>query len=189
MPRKQKQAQRPKEEYTLIVVQVESHEASMEVCVNRDVYAPQYAFRPGDEEPLVEFKTRLTVIGTSIVPKRRAGETYELTVYGDDSPSHKHDATLASAQVRNEYGSPQYRSYRGRQIPIYRPPGGLGVLHKVTGEPRWSLWTFVPTRFATDTILLLGRRSPLYLNIHERKEGRTRWVRSISLETTPPDED
>jgi len=62
-------------------------------------------------------------------------------------------------------------------------------MSKVTGEPKWTSWIFVPSRFAVDVLLLLGHRAPLYLSMHEWKDGRTRRVRGVTLETTPPEED
>lgn len=39
-------------------------------------------------------------------------------------------------QERDEYNSPKYRRYHGRQIPIYNPPSGIGLIDKIRGEAR-----------------------------------------------------
>jgi len=80
MPRSKSKPPRAKEEHTLVVVRVESHEASLEACVNRDVYTPQYAIRLDDSEPLFEFKNRLVITGVCVAPKQRAGDLCELTL-------------------------------------------------------------------------------------------------------------
>ena len=60
---------------------------------------------------------------------------YELTIYGDDVPSRRRNATLRDAQARDERGSPQYRKYRGREIPVYNRPRAWGF-SKRSGEGR-----------------------------------------------------
>ncbi len=98
-------------------------------------------------------------------------------------------ATLRDVQERDEYGSPKYRPHRGRQIPVYNPPPGMGLIEKVRGEPRWSAWLHVSPSFASDALGLLSNGRSLFLAIHERKKDRARWVQSVSLQTTDPAEE
>lgn len=184
MASKRKRPRRPAEEFTYLAIRVAQCEASVDASVNRTVYGPQYAWRLDDEDPLYECKSRLTIIGTSLYPERRAGQAYELTIYGDASP--RMNVTLKDAQARDDYGSPQYREYRGRQIPVYDPPRGLGRLEKVRGEPSWRACVFLPPHYVSEVLMLMSLDRPLFLAIHEHKRERARWIRSVSLQTTDP---
>jgi hypothetical protein len=87
------------------------------------------------------FKIREAIATVRLVPKDdscgpRTGNVYELTVYGDDAPSRSLQAKLEDIQVRDERGILQYRTYRGRQVPVYKPPHGLGLLQKERGKAR-----------------------------------------------------
>ena len=189
MPSKTKRQRKPEEVHSQLAIRVERYEACVNASINHDVYAPQYAWRLNDDDPIYKFTAQLTITGVSMSPKGRAGDIYELTIYGDDAPSFRHNATLRDAQARDERGSPQYRAYRGRQIPVYDSPKGLGLLHKVRGEPRWTAGIFVPTRFLNDMLVLLSHGRNLFVAIHERRDDRTRWVQGIDLQTDDPAEE
>lgn len=190
MPRRTKRRKRPEEEHTHLAIRVEHCEASVEAAINYNVYSPQSAWNANDDDPLHRFTTRLTVAGKSTYPDERAGDTYEVTIYGDNPGSGDvRAATLRDVQARDEHGSPKYRQYRGRQIPIYDPPPGMGLIDKIRGEPRWTAWLRVSPRFATDALALLTIGRSLFLAIHERKKGRARWVQSVSLQTNDPAEE
>lgn len=189
MPRKTKHQRKPEEVHTHLAICVERYEARVDASVNHDVYAPQYAWGSEEDDPLYKFTAQLTITGTSTYPKERAGDTFELTISGNNAPSRRHDATLRDAQARDERGSPQYRTYRGREIPVYNPPKGLGLLHKVRGEPRWAGWLFVATRSVNDMLVLLSHARDLFMAIHERRDGRTRWIQGMTLQTNDPAEE
>jgi hypothetical protein len=163
---------------TQLSLRVERYVASVNASVNHDVYAPQYAWDFDETDPLYRFSVQLTIMATSFDPKERAGELYELTIHGDDARSQRVSATLKDAQARDRYGAPQYRQYRGKQIPVYNPPKGLGILNKIRGESRWTAWLFVPARFANDALALLAHQKTLFVALHERKEKREHWVQS-----------
>jgi hypothetical protein len=118
MPRKTKRQKRHEDEHTHLAIRVERCDATVEAAVNYNVYAPQSAWNSDDDDPLYRFTTRLTVAGKSTYPEERAGDTYEVTIYGDNLGSGDVRATLRDVQERDEHGSPKYRQYRGRQIPI-----------------------------------------------------------------------
>lgn len=122
-------------------------------------------------------------------PESRAGDTYALTIYTDDAPSGRIHATLNAMHERDEDFSPKYRTYRGKQVPVFRKPPGFGLLDKVRGEPRWTAWLQVVPRYMSDLLVLLGQDRQLYVMLHERKEKRVRWVQGMSLQTTDPAEE
>jgi hypothetical protein len=53
-----------------------------------------YAHSLDDRDPIFRFTSDLTVFGTAFAPKQRAGHSYEVTIYGDDSPSSRVNALL-----------------------------------------------------------------------------------------------
>jgi hypothetical protein len=140
MSRRRKRQRKAEEQHTHLAIRVQSYEVRVVASVNHNVYAPQYAWDLDDDDPLYQFTAQLTISGISTYPEERAGDAYELTIYGADAPSRRLNLTLKDVQARNEHGSPQYREYRGKQIPIYNPPKGLGLLDKIRGEPRWTAW-------------------------------------------------
>lgn len=157
--------------------------------VHRDVYAPEYGWNMDERDPLYKFTAHLDIEGTSTYPDKRAGDAYEITIYGDDSPSQRLNLTLKDVQARDNHGAPQYRTYRGREIPVFNPPRGMGHIDKVRGEKRWTGWLWVAPRFVQDALVLLAHDKELYLAIHEYKEERSRHLRSITLQNTDPGEE
>lgn len=43
---------------------------------------------------------------------------------------------MCRGRIKNN--SPKYRRYHGRQISIYNPPLGIGLIDKIRGEARWN---------------------------------------------------
>lgn len=84
---------------------------------------------------------------------------------------------------------PKYRAYRGKQIPVYAPPKGMGTLEKERGQPRWHGAVWAQPRYVNDLLVLLDHNQQLYLSIHERKIERKRWIQSITVQTSDPAEE
>ncbi|MDX8501903.1 hypothetical protein RFM99_26250 [Mesorhizobium sp. VK4C] len=189
MPRKSKLEKRPDEEHTHLAIRVERCDASVETRVEPGIYQPQYAWDLDDDSPLYRTTTQLTFAGVTTYPEGRAGEAYELTIYGSTSDLRRNEATVKDVQARDERGSLQFRSYRGRQIPIYNPPLGMGLVDKVRGEPRWTGWLHVSPLFTSNAVALVNSGRLLFLGIHERRSKRTRWIQGVSLQTTDPAEE
>jgi hypothetical protein len=177
------------EQYTFVSIRVESYEISFDASVNSALYTPQYTWSLNDEGLLYEFQAHLTIRGTCFSPNERMGDEYELTMYSAIPQVSRLGTTLEDAQKRDAYGSPEYRTYRGKQIPVYDAPKGLGRIEKVRGQPRWTSWLPVQANFTTDLLSLLSHQRPLFLTINERKEERVRWVQRLSIQTTNPEEE
>ncbi|TKB20412.1 MAG: hypothetical protein E5V75_04910 [Mesorhizobium sp.] len=177
------------EEHTHLAIKVEHCEARVETRIESGIYQPQYAWDLDDDAPLYRTTTQLTLAGVATYPEGRAGEAYELTMYGSNSDSRRVGATVKDVQARDEHGSLKFRSYRGRQIPIYNPPSGMGLIDKVRGEPRWTAWLRVSPAFASDALALIYSGRSLFLAIHERRRKRVRWIQGVSLQTTDPAEE
>jgi hypothetical protein len=166
---------------------VKNYDARVSTSINHDTYNQGDSWTVEDD-PVYRFTTELTITGVSTYPEERAGDIYELTIHGDDAPSRGHDTKLKDVQARDKRGSLQYRTYRGKDVPVYDRPRSLGPLNKMRGESRWTGWLFVPTGFVRDMLVLVGHDRDLFLALHERRSGRKRWIHGLSLQTSDPAE-
>jgi hypothetical protein len=60
------------------------------------------------------------------------------------------------------------------------------TLNKMRGEARWTGWLFTSTGFVRDMLVLLSHGRDVFLALHERRSGRTRWIQGLSLQTNDP---
>ena len=68
----------------------------------------------------------MKINGIVTAPKTLVGNSFELRVQSIDQTSNELNWTLDDTHKRNEYGAREYRTYRGKEIPIFNPPSGLG---------------------------------------------------------------
>lgn len=186
MARRKTRRRKSEDKHTYLALRVQGYEAQAEAALNLNAIYPQSAINLDDRDPLFRFITQLTITGTVTAPPARSGEVFSLSIYGDDAPSRAVNATLERVQARDERGHPRYRPYHGDMLPVYEPPPGLGLLHKVRGEKCWTGWVNALPRYVSDLLALLGTGRDLYLALHERKRGRERWLQSLSLQTVDP---
>jgi hypothetical protein len=186
MPRRRVKRKKSEGTHSMLIMKVSGYDAELDFSVNMDVYQPQYAISPSDDDPLFKASSDLRIRCVFIEPEDRVGNKVVFHLFGDGAVSRKLNITLKDAQCRGKHNEPLYKTYRGREIPIYKPPKGLSVLEKVRGEPEWNAWIRVPTELISDMLALLGQREELYVAIHEWKFERRRWIRSISVRTTDP---
>jgi len=187
MPRKSNRERKPPVEQTRIAIRVEGFEASADASINYHLYQPQFGAGWDERDPVYLFKSHLQITGEATWPVERAGDTYELAIIGDDSPSRDLALTLDDVQAREKTGARKYRRYRGREIPVYVPPPGMGLINKMRGEPRWTAWAFVTRGFVQDALAILSLARPLYVSLHERKQNRSRWVQGLTVQTVDPE--
>jgi len=173
-------------EYTLLAIRVDTHNTRSAASISLTARHPQSAFERRDDDPVYECETEISLSGVVTYPDERAGQNFSITLHGDDSPSSETHATLKDIAVLDQYGSPTYREYRGRHIPVYKLPSGLGLIEKVRGEPAWTAWAKLPRRALTDMAAILAPGRQLYLEVQERKSDRVRWVNSIAIQTFDP---
>lgn len=185
MPRRRKHTS--EDEHTHLTIKVEHCEASVETRVEPGIYQPQYAWDLDDDAPLYRTAIQLTFAGVVTYPEGRAGEAFELTIYASNSDLRRNKATVKDVQARDERGSLKFRSYSGRQIPVYNPPSGMGLIDKV--ESSWIAWLHVSPLFTNDALVLVNSGRSLFLGIHERRSKRVRWIQGVSLQTTDPAEE
>ncbi|WAT19264.1 hypothetical protein OZN62_06785 [Aurantiacibacter sp. MUD11] len=175
--------------HTHLSIVMEDCEASVSARVNHYAYEPQYAFQTLDDQPVYEFRNALVVRGRITAPEEREDDCCEITLYGEASPARDLDARLADITALDKHGAPRFRTYRGREVPVYKPPDGLGVLDKAKGEPLWRTSLFIKPWLVEQWMALLGSSRDLFISLHECKVGRKRWVRGIELGTANPEEE
>jgi hypothetical protein len=186
MTRKKARPKKPEAEYFDIAIRVERYEIRTEASINHHAFHPEYAYELDDNDSVYRFTADLTIFGTAFQPKDRAGHSYEVTVYGDDSPSSSIGIQLKHLHIRDKQGLAEYRTYRGKNVPVYLRPPDLGLLNKERGKSHWTAWVRVLPRLASDMLALLAGGQELYLALTETKDDRARWVRRLSLQTADP---
>ena len=177
----------PKLEY--LTLRVTKHTIRVESAVNFCVYMPEWFDRYTGNDPLFKFESELIIYGVPVYPKARTEDTYELKVSGRARRAGEQEQTLKDIQLRDKDGSPLFRSYRGKRIPVYERPKGFGRFEKVRGEPFWTTYLFAPPRTVSDMLTLLERRSELYVDLHLERHDRKRWITHYSLQTAAPSDD
>jgi hypothetical protein len=187
MPTKKKRrVKKSVEEHTHLALRIDAYKVRAKAGINHYAHTPQYAWRDTQDEPLYEFETDLEIAAVCTYPEGRAGDAHELLIYGDASPESDIYWSLKDTQLVDKHHVPTYRPYRGKQIPVYDPPKGMGTLQQERGEPRWHGTIWAQPRYVSDLLVLLGHNHELYLSIHERKLERRRWIQSITVQTTDP---
>lgn len=186
MPRKKKRRRQPEAVYTSLGIRVDRYEAKADVSVNYLVDHPHLAFHDCDDDPVFEHITQLVVAGTTTYPEERRGESFELTIRGDDGLGTRVNLKLRDMHQRDEHRVPQYREYRGQSLPVYRPVPGIATISRAGKEGPWTGWITLAPRLVSDMLVMLGTGMRLYLSVYERRQGRDRWIRSLMLRTTDP---
>ncbi len=173
-------------EYDYLSLGVSSYAASVDASVNFRVRDRRHY---EDDAQFFDFHSRLEIECCSWWPDNRAGCNYSLTIYGHAPQHEPFSMTLEDCQVRDEFGERKYEKRRGEQVPVYRVPKGVGHLDRVRGANAWSGVAWVAAQCLTDMLTLLPVVSPLYVSIHELREGRNRFIVGLILQTTDPTED
>ncbi len=173
------------ERYTSLGIEVQGFEATSSVRFNQNLKMDRPFFY-SEDDLAYEFVTELEITGVCTYPAKRASDTYKITILGQEPHAGRFSRTLKDFHVKDEYGVPEYRKYRGEEYPIFEGPPGVAVLEKRRGEPIWNAWIWVASRLVSDMFVQLTNIQPLFLSIDEDKIGRKRWVRSFSLQSSDP---
>ncbi|MCG7911711.1 MAG: hypothetical protein JAY82_18250 [Candidatus Thiodiazotropha taylori] len=116
-------------------------------------------FVDNEEEPVHEFETKLEITGLCSEPEDRAGHRFMISMYG-------------AADI--DQRTPLIKDLRE---------------HNKEGENRWITWLWVTPCMVTDSLIILSGSKPVYISLHEIKEGRKRRVQSLTVQTTDPAEE
>lgn len=173
-------------EYNLLTIMIDDFSAHVSASVNFEVNDPRHCYK---DTKVYRFESYLDIKGACTYPEDRAGDTYDMTVYGAKPIHGEFSMTLADCHVRDEKGFMKYRTVRGEKIPIYDVPKGIGHLDRRRGTQTWVGWTWAPSEIISNMLALLPHVRPLFLAIHEIRIGRQRWINSLTLQTTDPEED
>lgn len=176
------------DEHTTLHIEVSRFEVSADASLN---FALQNTHSPFDrpDDLAYQFAMTLNIDGVCIAPSGRAGELYHLIVIGKGVHANSLSYTLEDFQARDENGAPKYRSYRGERIPVYDGPRGISRLSRGRGAKKWEAWFWFQPQLVSDMLFLLTHMKPLYVSLHEHREGRDRWVKDFTLQTSRPDEE
>jgi hypothetical protein len=171
--------------YTLLSIRLSRFTARIDASVNYMVRDPRHY---QEDAKVYEFASSLEVEGDCTHPKERAGEPYRITVYGHEPNEGQFALTLADCQARDDKGLRRYRKRGDKQVPLYNVPKGIGLLDRQRGTRIWAGTAWVSPQVVTDMLTLLPHVRPLYIAFQELRVERTRWIVSLTLQTSKPDE-
>ena len=181
-----KRKRKPADQYDFLALEVEDYAARVDSSISLEVRVPRHY---DVDAKVYDFQSVIELEAVTLWPDERAGNHYFLTLYGGESHRRDFDLTLSQCQARNEDGSLSFRKVKGKLIPVYDVPSGIGVLEKIRGSRDWTGFAWVSPTIVSDMLKLLPHVKPLYLMIHERKIGRHYWMAGLTLQTTNPAEE
>lgn len=173
-------------EYYINHAELTGYSASIDASINYKVRETRYY---EDDAKIYDFVSHLELEGLFIDPEERADEELILTVYGSDSGHCDFELKLADCQIRDDNGSLKYRKARDKVVPVYNVPKGLGYIERQRGTRIWTGCVWVKQQSVTDMLTLLPNVRPLFIVIHERHIGRTKWIAGLTLATKNPEDE
>lgn len=174
-------------DYAFITIKVNDYSIRADAGINASLLGSPLFFENG-EKPIHEFETKLEISGLCTDPVDRAGHRFEISMYGAASIDQR-TPKIKDLRERNKDGDYRYRTYRGREYPVYAPPRPIAYINKDRGKNRWITWLWVPPRMVTDSLIILSGSKPVYISLHEIKEGRKRRIQNLAVQTTDPTEE
>jgi len=169
--------------HEFLSIQVVDFIVHVNAGINYEVIEQRYA---QEDSPIHSFKSDIEITGVCLYPDDRASVPYIVNIYGHERNSKKLKEIYKDYYVRNQNGSVRYKKRKDGYIPVCEPPKSIGYIEKRRGKNLWTACAFVDNQTITDMLVLLCKINPLYLSIHEVKEGRHRQVRSITLQNSDP---
>lgn len=136
---------------------------------------------------VMEARSELEVRGKCFYPEERKGEQFVFTLISDPGSPGFTD-TVEDIQQRDAHGAPQYRTYRGYPVPVFKCPKGVARLRRVHRADAWSAWMQVPEGYISDCLSVLSTRVVRYIYIHEHIIEKERWLNSFSIQSSDPTE-
>ena len=173
------------EEYSINHAELHSYKASVDASINHEVRDPKH-YR--QDATVYEFDSRLEFECKFICSENRIDEQLELTVHGSNSAKREFGLILKDCHVRDDEGTFKYHKVRGKELPVYDVPKGVGYIERQRGAAKWRGAAWVNQTTIANMLSLLTSVQSLYFMLHERKVNRTRWLVGISLQTYHPDE-
>jgi len=178
-----KTKKQPKPTFDFLGIEIEHYDANIDISINHKARDKRYIY---SNPKVFHYYTKIEIQGPLVYPDERMPGTYNITIYGDEREDGEFTSRLDNYHVRGNDGDPIYRKDRGKEIPIFDAPSGVGYLEKIRGTDDWKGCAWLPPVIVTNMLTLLPHVSPLYLAIHELKIDRVRWMNGISLQTIHP---
>lgn len=175
-----------KEEYDFLSIRVTDYKAYVDASINHDVRDKRYYH---DDAKVYKFSSHVEITGICTWPEEKEGDEYVMTIYGSEIRTGDFDLTLSDCHVLDERSIPKFKKVRGKEVPIYDVPKGLGTIEKQRGIALWSGCLWVSPQGITNMLNLLPNVTPLYMFIHERNIERNRWIVGFTLQTSDPAEE
>lgn len=182
-----KRRKKKEPDYAFIAIEVDDYSVRVDAGINSSLLgSPRYI--DNEEEPVHEFQTNLEITGLCTAPEDRAGHRFDIHMHSAQDVDQR-TLHIKDLHERDKEGDHRYRTYRGREYPVYAPPPPVAYIDKVRGENRWLTWLWVVPRMVTDSLILLNGNKQVYASLHEIKEGRKRRVQNLTVQTTDPAEE
>ena len=183
MPKTPRKSQ---EIHTHLALKLTDHSVSVGAGINHAVNDPKLRH---DETTVFSFSTSFDFMAVATWPKDRLEQQFTLSVYGDHPDLEQFSQVLGDRHTRAENGEPEYRKLRGKLVPTYDLPKGIGYLQKDRGRQSWRGAAWIAPYVVTDMLILLTGNRPLYLSLHELRVSRQRWIVGLTLQTVDPAEE
>jgi hypothetical protein len=174
------------DDYTLLSIKVTKYEVDVGESININLRTT-VPYSWDDTDPVVAPDLRVEIVGSCTYPEQRAGDSYELTLYGEKLA--RDHLRFEHIRVRDKHNVPVYRKYRGQDYPLFKVPSGLATVERRRGTREWHAALFLGAPTIGRMLTVLSLRRDLYVSIDEHKIDRQRWVRGFSLQTTDPAEE
>lgn len=182
-----KRRKKKEPDYTFIAIKVDDYSVRVDAGINSSLLGSSRLI-DNEEESVHDFETKLEITGLCNDPVDRAGHRFEISMYGTAGIDQR-TPKIKDLRERNKDGDYRYRTYRGREYPVYAPPPPVAYIDKIRDENRWVTWLWVAPRMVTDSLIVLSGDKQVYVSLHEIRENRQRRVQSFTIQTTDPAEE
>lgn len=118
--------------YSFFAINVSSYKAFVDASINYEVRDKRHY--SGDAK-VYKFSSNIEIEGICTWPEERAGDKYTFTIYGQEIRPGDFELSLSDCHVVDENWIPKYKKVRGKDVPVYDVPKGLGTLEKIRGAP------------------------------------------------------
>lgn len=171
------------DEYTSLAIKVSKFEVAVGESINVNLRT-KLPFSWDDSDPVVAPDFRLMISGSCTFPEDRAGDSYQITLYGERL--EREQLTFKQIRVCDEHNVPVYRKHRGREYPAFELPPGLATIARLRGTREWQTCMWVSPHTVSRMLPVVSSGRQLFVSIDECKRDRQRWVRGFAVQTTDP---
>ena len=112
-----KRRKKKEPDYAFIAIKVDDYSVRADAGINSSLLGSPRLIE-NEEEPVHEFETKLEISGLCTAPENRAGHRFEIHMYGAPDIDQR-TPRIKDLHERNKEGEYCYRTYRGRECPVY----------------------------------------------------------------------